>query len=781
MIGLSFFGVLFAALIVSQPATAPENPQATVSFTGHVVTPSGTDTRPVRRAKVTLTGGTGTTRVTHTDTSGVYRFDRLTAGDYRVRVEKPGFVTLETGAADDSTLNLQRGGAIEGMVADAAGDPAWNVIVRALQLLADGKPKAVAQARTDDQGRYRLHSLAAGDYYIEATIDERVLGELQAMLLDARARSRFHPAANAIEDARSLRVVPGRDTTSVDITFARSASPVVYPVGAARGGSGAAGASSIAGQVVDASSGRPIRNAGAVLMPLDGPRSASLVKTNAEGRFAFSTINAGRYSITVSAERFVTLEFGQKRPGEAGMPIVVHDGENLTADFKLPHVSAIEGIVLDEFGDPAPNVTVRAARKQYAAGRQRLMPVRSRPQPAPTDDQGHYRISALPPGDYYVAALTGPYSDIDDPGGFAPTYYPGTSDSGSAAPLTITPGVDSVAPFSLVPAKTVRVSGTMVDEAGQPAWGRLWLTPPDSLQHLDFNLATSDTASDGSFLIEHVVAGSYTMQGFGAHRDDSRPVAILGEFLFGWLPITVGDSDLENVILRVKRGMSLRGQIVVDDTSISPPAPEQVRVTAFPVEFDSAPVSQIAVAGVPIDFGAGPIDANPPLSRTFGDLTFEVVRLSGMRRIFVDILSPDWSLEKITRNEIDITETAQDFRTKDVEGVEIVLTSKVSRIRGAVSDDKGSVSDYAVVFFSADPTKWIDRSRFVKMARPAQDGRFEVRGLPPQDYLVIALPSIVGSEWQDPEFLHQLRSQATALVLTEGESRTLELKLMKRP
>jgi len=518
-----------------------------------------------------------------------------------------------------------------------------------------------------------------------------------------------------------------------------------------------------------------------VLAPLDGPRSASLVKTDAQGRFAFSPINPGRYSINAGAERFVNLEFGQKRPGEAGMPIEVHDAENFTADFKLPRVSAIEGVVLDEFGDPAPNVTVQPARKQYAAGRQRLMPVRSRVSPALTDDQGHYRISALPPGDYYVAALTGAYSDVDDAGGFAPTYYPGTADSASAAPITITPGVDSVAPFSLVPAKTVRVSGTMVDEAGQSAWGKLWLTPPDSLQHLDFNLATSATAPDGSFLIEHVVAGSYTMQGFGAHLDHSRSGGMLGEFLFGWLPIAVGDSDLENVILRVKRGMSLRGQIVVDDASMPAPAPEQVRVMAFPVEFDSAPVTQIAVAGVPIDFGAEPIDINPPLSRTFADLTFEVTRLSGMRRIFVDISSPEWSLEKITRNEIDITETAQDFRTKDVEGVEIVLTSKVSRITGAVSDDKGPVSDYAVVLFSADPTKWIDRSRFVRMARPAQDGRFEVRGLPTQDYLVIALPSVVGSEWQDPEFLQQLRSQATSLVLTEGESRTLELKLKKRP
>src|SRR5262249_20725467 len=104
-----------------------------------------------------------------------------------------------------------------------------------------------------------------------------------------------------------------------------------------------------------------------------------------------------------------------------------------------------------------------------------------------------------------------------------------------------------------------------------------------------------------------------------------------------------------------------------------------------------------------------------------------------------------------------------------------------SRITGGVSDDKGPVGDYALVIFSSDPTKWIDRSRFVQLVRPTQQGRFDVRGIPPEDYLAIALPNVVGSEWQDPDFLKQLRAQATSFVLTEGESKTLDLKLKKRP
>jgi hypothetical protein len=152
-----------------------------------------------------------------------------------------------------------------------------------------------------------------------------------------------------------------------------------------------------------------------------------------------------------------------------------------------------------------------------------------------------------------------------------------------------------------------------------------------------------------------------------------------------------------------------------------------------------------------------------------------------MQRIFVSVASPSWMLKKITLNGFDITDTPQDFRSKDVEGVEVVLSSKVSRITGGVSDDKGPLTDYALVFFPSDPTKWIDRSRFVMLTRPMQQGRFDVRGLPPEEYLAIALPNVVGTEWQDPDFLQQLRPQAASFVLTEGEAKALELRLKRRP
>jgi len=75
-------GLVVAGLALLQ---APAMPQASLSLTGRVTTGSGFDVTPVRRAKVTLSG-VGATRVTDTDTSGVYHFDRLSPGDYRIAV-----------------------------------------------------------------------------------------------------------------------------------------------------------------------------------------------------------------------------------------------------------------------------------------------------------------------------------------------------------------------------------------------------------------------------------------------------------------------------------------------------------------------------------------------------------------------------------------------------------------------------------------------------------------------------------------------------------------------
>jgi protocatechuate 3,4-dioxygenase beta subunit len=762
--------IVAAALAFAQ---APQAGQAgIISLTGRVVTGSGPESRPVRRARVTLLGRGGAgARTTDTDTKGAYRFDRLPPGDYKVTVQKPGFVKLDADAGPGATLIMDRAGAIEGVVTDATGDPVLNVVVAALQAQPDGaKAKLVTQTRTDDLGRYRLHSLAAGDYLIEAATDQLFLQTVFLMPGEKRSeinRSYYPAGAATVEEARPVHVSLARDATSIDLMFA-PAPPLRDPTAPPPSPRpDATGTARIAGRVVDATSGKPIKGARLLLLPTEGQRLNNWTRTDSQGRFAYTSLPVRAYTLRVEAERFVALEYGQKRPGETGTPIqIATEGQDFTADVALPRGSGVEGTLLDEFGDPAPGVLVQIANKIYAAGRPRLMPVPSRVQTLPTDDRGHYRVVGVAPGEYHVAALAGVYADQDGAAGFAPTYNPGTPSAGASVPVTVAFGADTTTSFALTPASTVSVSGTMVDQSGQGvARGTLMLFgPPDSDKRMEFNIVRAATGPDGRFVLRNVPTGMYTLQGFGSSPPGYRGGGNLNSMPFGWAPLRVGDADLDNVVLTVTDGTSLRGRIAFDDEAAPRPAADRVRVDAIPVEFDASPI------------GGGPVP-----SETRADWSFEVTHLNGRQRVFVHVAATEWTLKKITLAGIDVTDTPIDLRTKDVEDVEILLTSKVSKVGGTAADDKGPVRDYAVVVFSSDPTKWIDRSRYAALGRPNQAGRFDVQGLPPDEYLAVALPNVVQTEWMSPEFLQQVRPLATAFVLSEGESKTLELRLKKRP
>jgi hypothetical protein len=124
-----------------------------------------------------------------TDASGVFEFQDLPYGDYRLTPSKTGFliravgrgpvgggypVSMRAGQPLPSvTIPMIRAGAIEGRIFDAYGEPVAQVRVAAerYQYTADGQRTASAVGTsdiTDDLGQFRVYGLPAGDFRVVA-------------------------------------------------------------------------------------------------------------------------------------------------------------------------------------------------------------------------------------------------------------------------------------------------------------------------------------------------------------------------------------------------------------------------------------------------------------------------------------------------------------------------------------------------------------------------------------------------------------------------------------
>jgi 5-hydroxyisourate hydrolase-like protein (transthyretin family) len=527
----------------------------------------------------------------------------------------------------------------------------------------------------------------------------------------------------------------------------------------------AKGTGKISGRVTDAATGKPLSVATLRLVRWEGGRGAQSSRpTDTDGRFAFTDLLPGSYQLSAAAEGYgyVGLDFGQRLPTEPGRRIELGDGQQFDkADFALSRTGAIEGRLVDEFGDPMPGVTVQIARVMFAAGKRRLMPVSGGPiATRPTDDLGQFRVFNLSPGDYYVLALSGPFAGADDPSGFAPTYFPGTRVATQAQPVHVgyADEVRGVS-FGLVPASMGTVAGSVVDAAGQPSGGAtvllLQTTGGDVRAMI---MARLGTAADGAFSFRNVAPGSYVIQAFGRPQGSGSIAA----GAFGSLVLDVPDGGISDLVLRTASSMA-RGHISFEGQAPLP-NPRIVTVAPGQVEFVTSPV----------------IGGGLPPSVTHDDWTFEVSNMNGRRVIRVNVGAPGWMLKRVTLDGRDITDEPVDFSKGDVNGLEITLTSSAASVTGTVTDGGAPATGYAVLVFSDDQTKWTFPSRHIAIGGPNQQGTFRVTGLPAGSYRVIALPAGEVADAQDPESLTKLVPLSTGVIVGEGETQTVTLKLIKR-
>ena len=169
----------------------------------------------------------------------------------------------------------------------------------------------------------------------------------------------------------------------------------------------------------------------------------------------------------------------------------------------------------------------------------------------------------------------------------------------------------------------------------------------------------------------------------------------------------------------------------------------------------------------------------PAAARVADDMTFELSAMVGNNHLNAFNMPQSWSIRAIRVNGVDVIDDGIDVKPgEQVTGVDVELTNKITTVSGLVTNTRGErAKDCTLVIFTADNRRWKPNGRYLRTARPDQDGRFKVPGLPPGEYNIIAIDKLETGQWTDPDFLERLRFKATAFTLSEGETKTVDLKL----
>ena len=539
------------------------------------------------------------------------------------------------------------------------------------------------------------------------------------------------------------------------------------------------GSAIIRGRVLAADTGTPLRRARvtAAAPELGGePRATS---TGMDGRYEITDLPAGRYTIRVSRSGYLPLMYGQRQPLEQGKPLQVVDRQAIdNVDFNLPRSGAIRGQIVDELSEPVADVPVFAMRSMYWQGRRRTVPAAPA---ARTDDAGEFRIVGLGPGTYYVMANLRETWTVTENGvqltlGYAPTYFPGTTSLSDARRVTLAAGRDAVGTnFALMPGRTATISGTAVDSAGRPLVAR----PVNLLQEfagpgtgMMMMGGAAITAADGSFAIRNVSPGQYKLRAV-ALVEGRAPQSSVQET--ATLPIAIDGADASSISLVTSASWSISGRVTTDNGGAPDGPRDRFRLAARVVDVDTSPVPGAGLPPPPP--GGGP--TIPDSGRVRDDWSFTIANAYGASRLIASL--PDgWILKAVFHDGRDITDAPIEMKSgEELSGVQVIVSDRAATVGGRLVDDAGApVADGTVLVFASDASRWWEESRWIRAARPDQEGRYEIRGLPAGEYLAVALGYVEDGVWNDPEYLESIRLYAEKLTLNEGGSKSPALKLV---
>ncbi|HET9264196.1 MAG TPA: carboxypeptidase-like regulatory domain-containing protein [Vicinamibacterales bacterium] len=427
-------------------------------------------------------------------------------------------------------------------------------------------------------------------------------------------------------------------------------------------------------------------------------------------------------------------------------------------DVALTRARAITVRVVDEWGGPLAGLSVEMKRAE--SGR-----IAAREMGRSTDDKGRLRIYGLAPGPYVVCAQqemigisgSGRRSERER---FVRTCYPSAASEAEAEAVVLENADIENLPIVMRRGRTFRISGTVVDSTGAPV-------PAASvgleMKYAGGSMGSYRTAgSDGTFSIENLAPGNYTLTAEigGPNRPEHRR-----ELEAAYYPLSLepDSEDLDGIVLRLVRTVTVRGRILLDDPAAAFPRPPGSGLF----------IAARLAAGASTDLGGSPAHVGE-------DRTFTLEGITASRTLDVYNVPRGWYVKSIRYENREIFGVPTEFRDGgDRVALEVVLSNRGATVAGRVTDDRGNPARGGrVLMFPAGKARWgYHESSDVPISR---GGTFRLGPQRAGDYFIVALAS-GGAEFNplDQSRWARLVDIAERITLAREEERVLDLRVVK--
>ena len=513
------------------------------------------------------------------------------------------------------------------------------------------------------------------------------------------------------------------------------------------------------GVVTRASSAQPVEGARVALFGDGGPDFET--RTDANGHYVFPELPPGAYNIEVQADGFIPLP---NPSSNVKLRVTIDPQERQRQDVKLTAGGTISGRILNENREPVSGLDVEVLQLDYDSRGRAVWRFFAM---AATSNNGEYRAEGLAPADYYVRASKKFSRDSSD---LAATYFPGTADPRSAAPVRLTESGETSAVFSLAKENTYSIEGNVTLPDSQPAATSellIFAIPQDSKVPLD-PLSKPGTAAGSAqggwnFKLNGLLPGVYDVFAVGVSPTPDKPGRI------GATTVEIRDSGLNGVRLSLEPGVDVKGRVRVTDDNGTSVTLEAYAPIANPLDLTSG--DRKAKVSLSLNrkevFPAGFVSLSPSVNgNTF---TFANVP-AGPYDVVLRETGPssDFYVADIRESGRSIFDEGLTVRNTPVDFLEMVVGFDGGRIEGSVSGNRGTP---VFVVLAPHPSRRQNGGLY-KTAQLADFSRpFRFSGVAPGQYSIFAFEVNAPSEtvpYRNPDFLSQYENQGTPVTVERG-------------